>query len=245
MINKNQKKIAKSESLSFLFYSYDINENRAVFNVEESRHCLKVLRCKKGDIVSFTDGKGFLYKGKIISDNSDKCIVEIIGIEQKNIAGANLTIAISPPKNPSRYEWFLEKAVEIGIYNIQPIICERTLKTNFKKDRAEKIILSAMKQSLNVFLPIIEEVANFNNFCVNNYPQKFIATYNKSNLQLINIIKPKSDTVILIGPEGDFAQTEIDFAINHGYTPINLGNSRLRTETAAINACVIFNSINL
>ena len=245
MKNKNYKKLEKLETLSFLFYTSDIKENKAFFNIEESRHCIKVLRYKIGNIISFTDGKGFLYKGNIVSDNPENCIVEIIDTIKKENSNAKLTIAISPPKNPSRYEWFLEKAVEIGITTIQPLNCERTLKSNFKKERAEKIILSAMKQSLNVYLHTIEDITGFKDFCKNNYQQKFIAFYNENNLQLINTLKPNSDTVILIGPEGDFTQKEIDFAYNNGYTPINLVNSRLRTETAAINACVIFNSINL
>jgi len=245
MINKNQKIFDNKANISFLFYTTNINGTIAVFDAEESQHCLKVLRYKNGDIVSFTNGKGFLYKGIIKHDKPEKCEVEIIEIEKRFIQDAKLTIAISPPKNPSRYECFLEKAVEIGIHNIQPIICERTLKSNYKKERIEKIILSAMKQSLNVFLPELNDVVRFKDFCKNNYQQKFIAFYNENNLQLISAIKPKLNTVILIGPEGDFAPDEVNLAINNGFIPINLGNSRLRTETAALNACVIFNSINL
>ncbi len=232
---------------SFIFFCNDINQNTAKFNKEESWHCIKVLRHKIGDLVWFTDGKGYLYEGAIASNNPDKCVINIIRTEYThNKSQAKLTIAIAPSKNQSRYEFFIEKAVEIGIYKIQPIICKRGYKINFKQHRIEKIVLSAMKQSLKTFLPEINQPLSFADFCVSsNEKQKFIAHYDKYNVQLLDIAKSFIDTVIVIGPEGDFTDEEINFATSQGFVPINLGNSRLRTETAALTACVLFNSINL
>ncbi|HRS53107.1 MAG TPA: RsmE family RNA methyltransferase [Bacteroidales bacterium] len=232
-------------SIPFLFYANDIYDDKAIFDKDESHHCIKVLRNKAGNKIWFTNGKGYLYEGIIVSDNPQQCIVQIISFVRQITSKVKLTLAVSLIKNNSRYEWFLEKVAELGIYSIQPLICERTYKLNFKKERAERIILSAMKQSLNTILSKIQEPLLFNEFCDRcESQQKFIAFYNKNNLHLQLSMKRNIDTVIAIGPEGDFSDKEIKMALNKGFVPVNLGNSRLRSETAAIVSGVIFNSVN-
>ncbi|MDO6737805.1 16S rRNA (uracil(1498)-N(3))-methyltransferase [Wenyingzhuangia sp. 2_MG-2023] len=209
-----------------------------VFDKDESRHLIKVLRKKEGDFVYITDGKGNFYTTSINLANEKRCIVVVDNVTQhpKN-RPYHLHIAIAPTKLNDRYEWFLEKAVEIGIDEITPIICKNSERKIIKIDRMKKIIQSAIKQSLQLHLPILNEPVLFDTFLKQQTAsQKFIAHCededNKKYLQ--KIAKPSNDLLILVGPEGDFTPNEIDLAIQQNYIPVTLGQNRLRTETAGV-----------
>ncbi|MGY6650448.1 16S rRNA (uracil(1498)-N(3))-methyltransferase [Wenyingzhuangia sp. IMCC45574] len=209
-----------------------------IFDKDESRHLVKVLRKKEGDSVFITDGKGNFYTTAITIANEKKCTVSILKVETiDNNRPYYLHIAIAPTKLNDRYEWFLEKAVEIGIDEITPIICKNSERKVLKTDRMKKIIHSAVKQSLQCHIPILNEPVAFDTFIQEQEAnQKFIAhCEDENNKQFLqNIAKPKGDILTLVGPEGDFTPKEIEKALKSGFTPITLGQNRLRTETAGI-----------
>jgi 16S rRNA (uracil1498-N3)-methyltransferase len=224
-----------------LFYNTTINETTENFSFdkEESKHIIKVLRKKDSDILYVTNGLGYLFKTEITLASDNKCTVKIISFEKAAPSKYNLHLAVAPTKMNDRYEWFLEKATEIGIHEITPIICDRSERKVINKERFEKIILTAMKQSNELYLPKLNEAMTF---------KEFIKTQNKG-LQLIahceetdkkslkSVLKPNENITMLIGPEGDFSEKEIELALENNYIPVSLGNTRLRTETAAIVAC--------
>lgn len=209
-----------------------------IFDKDESRHLIKVLRKKEGDNVFITDGKGNFYTTIINIANEKKCCVNITSIEEKSKSRPyHLHIAIAPTKLNDRFEWFLEKAVEIGIDEITPIICKNSERKILKTDRMKKIIQSAVKQSLQYYLPVLNEPIAFDTFLnQQKASQKYIAHCEDENNKLFlqKIAKPTDDILILVGPEGDFTSTEIKTALNHNYRPVTLGQNRLRTETAGI-----------
>jgi 16S rRNA (uracil1498-N3)-methyltransferase len=232
-----------------LFYVTNINGEFAHFDEIEARHCVQVLRKKEGDFVHFIDGKGGFYKGEIDETGKKKCVVKILD-HQPDFAKRNfhLHIAIAPTKNIARLEWFLEKTTEIGIDEITPILCDHSERTKIRLDRLQKVLISAMKQSLKAKLPKLNE------------PQKldaFIKQIDKDNQELYiahcadgekndlkhNYQKGKN-VLVLIGPEGDFSNREIQLAFEHDFSSITLGESRLRTETAGIVACTYLNFMN-
>lgn len=224
-----------------LFYNADINKSQKelFFDKNESRHIVKVLRKKEGDLVYITDGKGLLFQCNIINASDKKCLVNVKNIVQKErLRTYYLHIAIAPTKLNDRFEWFLEKATEIGIDEITPIICENSERKVLKVERMEKIIQSASKQSLNYYFPKLNHPLKFKDFIANKLNgQGFIAhCENDKKKSLQKIWKAEQDTTILIGPEGDFSTNEISASINNGYQAISLGKSRLRTETAGIVA---------
>ncbi len=231
-----------------LFYTPDISSDIYTLNEKESKHCTKVLRLKTNDIIYLTDGKGNLFKTKIIDDNNKKCSVKIIET-QKNYNKQNyyLHIAIAPTKNIERFEWFLEKATEIGINEITPLLTDNSERKIIKPERLEKKITSAIKQSLKAYCPKLNKLTKFNDFITNhNNTNKFIAhCYSEKLTHLKNINKNLKNVTILIGPEGDFSLNEIKLAKTNNYTEITLGKSRLRTETAGIVACNLINFLNL
>ena len=233
-----------------LFYSNNINENLIILDSVESKHCIKVLRKSIGDTVNIVDGKGTLYKGTIESDNSKECHIEISDIIRNYDKRDNyIHIAISPIKNNSRIEWFVEKAVEIGIDEITFINCDRTLRHTIKMERILKTSISAMKQTLKATLPKINDIYSFDDFIkTNTESNKFICHLEDDNRSEIFNFKEQlhknKDTCILIGPEGDFSKDEILKAKKTNFNPITLGDSRLRTETAGIVACHLLNIIN-
>lgn len=224
-----------------LFYSPTINstETSFVFDKEESKHIIKVLRKKENDILHVTNGLGFLFTTKIKLASDSKCTVEIVSFEQQEQPKFNLHLAVAPTKMNERYEWFLEKATEIGIQEITPIICEHSERKVVKIDRFIKIIESAMKQSLHCYLPKLNEPISFKEFVKKDFSgQKFIAHCEETNKKSMkNELKSNADCTVLIGPEGDFSVKEIQLALDAKYIPVSLGNTRLRTETAAIVAC--------
>ena len=224
-----------------LFYNPTINETTENFSFdkEESKHIIKVMRKKGGDILYVTNGLGVLFKTEITLGSDIKCTVKIISFEQAEKPKYHLHLAVAPTKMNDRYEWFLEKATEMGISEITPIICDHSERKFVKNDRFDKIIQSAMKQSAQVFLPKLNEPIAFKDFIKNQTNgQLFIGHCEETKKKsLKNELKPNTDVTILIGPEGDFSNKEIALAIENNYIPVSLGATRLRTETAAIVAC--------
>ena len=232
-----------------LFYNpYITPETTSItFDKIESRHIVKVLRKKEGDILTITNGKAYVFEAKILVASDKKCLTEIISsVKKEKHWDYELHIAIAPTKNNDRMEWFLEKATEIGIDEITPIICQNSERKVVKLDRFEKIIQSAMKQSLKFTLPKLNEVQKFTDFIEYKHEGKVCIAHCEEleKKTLLNTIKPKEKVTILIGPEGDFSSSEIEKALAKNYIPISLGESRLRTETAGIVAANTISFIN-
>lgn len=227
-----------------LFYTNTLQEGDTVysFDKEESKHIIKVLRKKEGDILFVTNGLGFLFKTEIILATEKKCTVSILSKEQKERDTYHIHLAVAPTKMNERYEWFLEKATEIGIHEITPIICDHSERKVLKTERFEKILQSAMKQSNQYYLPKLNAPVSFKDF-MNTKQQGnlYIAHCEETNKTgLKDCITVKENYILLIGPEGDFSTKEIETALQNGYQPVSLGNTRLRTETAGIVACHTF-----
>lgn len=226
-----------------LFYNASIDNNTKAFTFDksESKHIIKVLRKSEGDQLSITNGKGDFFEIIILTANPKKCIGEVINIKSVDQLPYSLHLAVAPTKLNDRYEWFLEKATEIGITEITPIICDHSERKIINLDRFEKKIQSAMKQSLKSYLPKLNKATTFKNFLIsqeNNTQQKLIAHCEETSKKTLkSVLKKRGDTTILIGPEGDFSSDEINKSLCIGFAPISLGNSRLRTETAAVVAC--------
>lgn len=224
-----------------LFYNPTINETTESFSFdkEESKHIIKVMRKKGGDILFVTNGLGYLFTTEIVLGSDIKCTVKIVSFEKAETPKYHLHLAVAPTKMNDRYEWFLEKATELGIAEITPIICDHSERKFVKNDRFDKIIQSAMKQSNQVYLPRLNEPIAFKDFMkIKNDGQLLIAHCEETNKKsLKDILKPNENTTVLIGPEGDFSPKEIQLAIENNFIPVSLGNTRLRTETAAIVAC--------
>jgi 16S rRNA (uracil1498-N3)-methyltransferase len=226
-----------------LFYNPIISENskEITFDKEESRHIVKVLRMKEGDTFRITNGKGSFFAAEIINANPKGCLVTILSEKIHQPLPYQLHLAVAPTKLNDRYEWFLEKATEIGISEITPIICDHSERKVIKPERYEKIIQSAMKQSLKAYLPVLNGAISFKEFINSEKPSeglKCIAHCEETDKNsLKSILVPNKKVTILIGPEGDFSSEEIELAKKAGFIPVALGESRLRTETAAIVAC--------
>ena len=231
-----------------LFYNSNIksNDKTFFFDKEESKHIVKVLRKKESDKIFITNGLGYLFESIIEVASEKKCEVKIIKetFQQPDIFYTH--IAVAPTKMNDRLEWFLEKATEIGIHEITPIICDHSERKVYKIDRAEKIIQAAMKQSLHYYIPKINEPISFSQFVKSNIDgQKFIAHCEETDKKSFkNEVNKSEKATILIGPEGDFSTKEINLAIENNFIPVTLGNTRLRTETAALVACHTIALIN-
>lgn len=231
-----------------LFYNPLISETEKsfVFDKEESKHIIKVLRKKESDILFVTNGLGFLFKTEVALASDSKCTVTILSLEKQEPSKYHLHLAVAPTKMNERYEWFLEKATEIGIQEITPIICEHSERKIIKTDRFQKIIESAVKQSLHFYIPKLNEPISYRDFLKKEFNgQKFIAHCEETDKKsLKSQIKKENDILILIGPEGDFSVKEIQMALDNKFIPVSLGSTRLRTETAAIVACHSVNFLN-
>ena len=231
-----------------LFYNPDIKQGDVTFffDKEESKHIVKVLRKKESDTIFITNGLGFLFESEIILASEKKCEVKITKETFQEPDKFYTHIAVAPTKMNDRLEWFLEKATEIGIHEITPIICDHSERKVYKIDRAEKIIQAAMKQSLHYYIPKINEPISFSQFVKSNIGgQKFIAHCEETDKKSFkNEVKKDEKVTILIGPEGDFSTKEINLAIENEFIPVTLGNTRLRTETAALVACHTIALIN-
>ena len=224
-----------------LFYNSDIKhgDTTFIFDKDESKHIVKVLRKKESDKIFITNGLGFLFESEIILASEKKCEVKIIKETFQEPDKFYTHIAVAPTKMNDRMEWFLEKATEIGIHEITPIICDHSERKVFKIDRAEKIIQAAMKQSLHFYLPKINEPITLSEFVKKEFDgQKFIAHCEETEKKSFQKEVLKNGKItILIGPEGDFSIKEINLARANQFIPVTLGNTRLRTETAALAAC--------
>lgn len=225
-----------------LFYHPDLDKSTRVveFPKDESRHIVKVLRKNSGDELQVTNGRGQLFKVAITHPNPNRCKAEVKEITEQEMPEWKLHLAVAPTKMNDRYEWFLEKATEIGIDEVTPVICEHSERKVVKLNRYERVLQSAMKQSLHYRLPKLNEASNLKDFLEKEIPgQKFIAHCEDGlpRKSLKQEIKPGVDATVLIGPEGDFSSEEIAIALQNNWQPVSLGNTRLRTETAAIVAC--------
>ena len=222
------------------FYEPFITAPNYTLSEETSKHCIQVLRMKEHELLNLTDGKGSLYTASII--NADKKASKVKIDELQTLTQAtNISIAISILKNTTRFEWFIEKATEIGVSEIIPLICEHTEKENFRHERMNNIIIAAMLQSRQTWLPQLHQPKKFADFINEEFDGlKLIAhCAEKEKQSLSELIHQQKNKLILIGPEGDFSQSEINNAIEKNYTPVSLGNTRLRAETAGIVAAVL------
>lgn len=231
-----------------LFYNPNIQatDTSFTFDSNESKHIIKVLRKKNGDELWITNGNGYLFEAKIIDDNIKKCKVELISSKKTYAKSHWLHMVVAPTKMNDRFEWFLEKATEIGVDEITPIICDRSERKVLKLERMHRVLESAMKQSLQTYLPKLNEPINLSDFLDKPVTGlQFIAHCEDSERhELKRRVAADKDVTILIGPEGDFSPNEIKNALAKGYAPVAMGTTRLRTETAAIVACTIVASIN-
>lgn len=253
-----------------LFYSKEITPTGfCTLDAEESHHAVRVLRLREGDEMNVTDGRGNLYRCQIVQADDRACVVSnAIALSPTCSAGLRpqwsnpltpshslslpqIHLAVAPTKNPSRMEWLVEKAVEIGVGEITLLNCDHSERSFLKTDRLEKLAISAMKQSLHTVLPRINPPVNLKGWLNSQLPvldsqSKFIAhcEADKPRVPLATALQPGKDTVVLIGPEGDFSEDEIALALECNFQPVSLGPARLRTETAALYAVTAFNLIN-
>lgn len=230
-------------NLPFFYISeYTPMQKEIVLDEDTSRHVVQVLRMKEQENLNLTDGKGNLLTAEITDDHKKHCTVRVIDSQLTPHDPRKITIAISLLKNSSRFEWFLEKATEIGVSEIIPLICERTGKQKFRYDRMKGICVSAMLQSQQTWLPTLHEPKQFNHLAIQqfNHQQKFIAHCDESpDKKELSTFQPLMDSTILIGPEGDFTKQEIELAMQDHFIPVSLGETRLRTETAGIVAATL------
>jgi 16S rRNA (uracil1498-N3)-methyltransferase len=230
-----------------LFYFEDITEPTFTLNAEESGHIVRVLRMKEGDVVDFTDGKGNLFHCRLLDENHKACQFEVM---QKTIGKDHrefeIHMAVAPTKNINRYEWFLEKATEIGVDRILPFTSKHSERKVIKKDRLNRVITAAVKQSLKTFHPVLDELTTFQKLIDIPFDgDKFIAYIDENvTLELSQAYHPNKNALILIGPEGGFSPEEAAQAKASGFEPVRLGPSRLRTETAAVAACHTIHILN-
>lgn len=226
-----------------LFYAPDALESN-ILDQTNSQHCIKVLRKKAGDIVSLVDGKGNFFEVKLTNEHPKKCEFIILSQEKEPDRRKRIHIAVAPTKNNNRTEWFVEKAVEIGIDEISFIKTSNSERKHFTLDRVEKIAISAMKQSLKATLPILNPLVNLNTFLTNkgseNGVDKFVAHLRDDSTPLPKHLS-STNSLILVGPEGDFTDGEIAEIREKKFRMVSLGNARLRTETAAVVACTLMN----
>jgi len=232
-----------------LFYNADISKKTEQFTFDktESRHIVRSLRKKEGDQLFITNGLGVLFIATIAIANDKKCLVTIKSANEKSKPwNYHLHVAIAPTKNIDRFEWFLEKATEIGIDEITPLLCERSERKILKAERLEKIIESAMKQSLKFHLPKLNPLIKFSDFINQDFDSDlYIAHCEETDKKTLkSMLVPNKNTTILIGPEGDFSTVEIEKAMQQNFVSITLGETRLRTETAGLVATQLVSFIN-
>ncbi len=231
-----------------LFYNPDLDQSASEFTFpeDESKHIIKVLRKKADDILHITNGKGQTFEAKIVDANPKKCKVQLLSNDKKHLRMHWFHLVVAPPKSNDRFEWFLEKATEIGVNEITPIICDRSERKTVKHERSQKVVQSAMKQSLRCYLPQLNEAIPFKDFLENEKKGLLFIAHcaDTGRDDLKRRVAPDHDITILIGPEGDFSDSERKAAEEKGFQPVSLGRARLRTETAAIVACTMVNMIN-
>lgn len=229
------------------FYSPQI-ETDPFLPEEESGHCCRVLRMNVGDTIRVTDGRGGLYSCRIKDANPKHTGLEILESRKEPSRNYSLTLAVAPTKNADRMEWMVEKAVEIGVDRIVLLKCDRSERKNLRTDRIRKIMISAMNQSLELHLPLLDELTSIKDF-VNERSlgsQKFFGYCSEdfSRKELVKECKAGEDVIVMIGPEGDFSPSEVSMAVENGFIPVTFGEKRLRTETAGVFAVCAVNIIN-
>ena len=232
-----------------LFYAADFTAPEYMLSEEESRHAVKVLRLEEGDILHITDGRGNLYRCEVASAHQKHCLVRVVEqFEESEKLPYNLTMAVAPTKNIDRYEWFLEKATEIGVAEFVPIVSEHSERKVIKQEREEKVITAAVKQSLKAYHPVLAEITPFDKLVSREFAgRKFIAHCGeavKEKKYLASTLRKGEDALILIGPEGDFSPAEVALAVANGFEEITLGTQRFRTETAAVVAVDMVSIVN-
>ncbi|HET9056131.1 MAG TPA: RsmE family RNA methyltransferase [Chitinophagaceae bacterium] len=227
----------------FYIENYIPNQSLITLTEEESKHIITVLRMKVGEQMHLTDGGGNLLTAEIMDAHKKKCVVKVIATNSILPPAYNVTVAVSLLKNTSRFEWLLEKITEIGVSEIIPLICTRTERQAFRRDRMKNILVSAMLQSQQCRLPVLREPTAFNDLVASrfeNYNKLIAHCSQDEKSSLLNREKFKlSHFLILIGPEGDFTQEEITSALDHQFVPVSLGDTRLRTETAGVVAATL------
>lgn len=231
--------------MNILFYTTQIDAGFAHIDEEETRHLTTVLRRKAGDLIELTDGKGKYFAAEIAEITKKHTLARIVEEKINPAPIPRLHLAVAPTKNNERFEWLLEKSVEIGVDSITPLLCRHSERTTVRQDRLEKIVVSAMKQCLRTWLPALHPMTDFKKVVTQSTAdQKFIGWCppEVEMPHLKTVLKPGLDTIIFIGPEGDFSPEEIRLAQENSCTPITLGHARLRTETAGVYACSVFNS---
>lgn len=231
-----------------LFYTPDLQGKAYLLSEEESKHAVRVLRLDVGEKVELLDGKGGRYEAEVLDANPKRCALQILK-EQQGYGKKeyHIHLAVAPTKNIERIEWLLEKATEIGIDRITPLICQRSERKEVKIERLDKILIAAMKQSMKAYKPVLEEAKSFKQWMqMEQEGVKMIAHCASAEKKSIRdtIQAKKGNYIILIGPEGDFSPDEIALAQSKGYAAITLGDSRLRTETAALSAVFELNYLN-
>lgn len=228
-----------------LFYQPEVPAGVHSLDEDESRHAIKVLRLTEGSLIDVTDGKGTLYQCRISKADARKCGFDIISKTTQKPKPHFIHVAIAPTKNADRIEWFVEKAVEIGIDQISFVLCQKSERKNLNIDRIEKLAISAMKQSQQSALPLLTPLRPFNAVVADPADQKFIAYVDQENPDhLKDLVTRQNRYLILIGPEGDFSKEELALAQQQQFSKVSLGPNRLRTETAGLAACHILNLIN-
>lgn len=222
------------------FYSAECSSSDLItLDADTSRHVGQVLRMKPGDRLQLTDGRGHLVTASVINPDKHGCSVSVLNRETITPAGKRITIGVSLLKQMARFEWFLEKATELGVNDIIPIKCARTEKQQFRLERLNNILISAMIQSRQAWLPVLHEPVVFKDTIRSSQQQnKFIAHCMEGSKGSLRSLQ-EGDAIILIGPEGDFTEEEVGSAIASGFQPVSLGTNRLRTETAAMAATVL------
>ena len=228
-----------------IFYALPLDHDLLILDEQESRHCVKVLRTRVGEKVHAVDGIGGFYEAELIDDNAKACRLSVVKrSEDFNPLPYDLHIGIAPTKSIDRFEWFLEKATEIGVSSISPLLCERSERKVLRLDRLEKVIISAMKQSKKAYKPLLNQPLALNKWLKQGEGEsKLIAHCDEGSKENLWQMKLSGSIKLAIGPEGDFSNKELDLAAENGFSPISLGAYRLRTETAGIIACsaVYFN----
>lgn len=234
-----------------LFYAPDIVPPLHSLTEEESRHCIRVLRLSAGDTLHITDGRGNLFCCRLTDADPRRCTVRVESVrEEWEKLPCTLVMAVAPTKNGERFEWFLEKATEVGVSRIIPLETERSERRTFRPERGERVITAAMKQSLKAYRPQLHPLTPLRELAAAPFAgRKLIAHCDAARTaagkaHLARTLLPGEAALVLIGPEGDFSPAEIDFALAHGFEEITLGVQRLRTETAAVAATVIVSAVN-
>lgn len=224
------------------FYEENTGLNNSAFILSEdtSKHCVQVLRMKVGEQLELTNGLGVIVTAEIVEANKKACAVKPVAKKEIARPERKITIAMSLLKNAARFEWFLEKAAEIGVTEIIPLLCARTERQHFRFDRMQGILVSAMLQSQQAWLPVLHQPTAVEKVIAGAAnAQRLIAHCLKAPKQTLLQVAPSNDVLMLIGPEGDFTEQEINDSLIKGFTPVTLGNTRLRTETAGITAAVL------